>query len=69
MADNPIKALEGKIDQLIALCDELNSENQALKAKGAGWQRERQDLITKKDMARAKVEAMIDRLRSMESES
>ena len=69
MADNPIKALESKIDQLIALCDELNSENRALKAQSAHWQRERQDLITKNDMARAKVEAMIDRLRSMESAS
>ena len=38
-------------------------------AQQAGWQRERQDLITKNDMARAKVEAMLDRLRSMESES
>lgn len=69
MADTPIKALEGKIDQLIALCDELNSENQALKAQSAGWQRERQDLTIKNDMARAKVEAMIDRLRSMEGAS
>jgi cell division protein ZapB len=66
MAENPLKALEKKIDELIALCDELNRENQALKADSANWYRERQDLIEKNEMARSKVAAMIDRLRSME---
>jgi cell division protein ZapB len=66
MADNPLKALESKIDQLIALCTELNRENQTLKADAASWQRERQDLIDKNEMARGKVEAVLDRLRAME---
>ena len=66
MAENQLKTLEQKIDDLIALCNELNSENQMLKADSAGWQRERQDLIDKNDLARSKVEAMIDRLRTME---
>jgi cell division protein ZapB len=66
MAENPIKALEQKIDELIALCNELNRENQQLKAENAGWQQERQDLIDKNELARTKVEAMIDRLRTME---
>ena len=66
MAENPIKALEQKIDELIALCNELNHENQQLKAENAGWQQERQDLIDKNELARTKVEAMIDRLRTME---
>jgi len=66
MAENQLKTLEQKIDDLIALCNELNSENQMLKADSAGWQRERQDLIDKNELARSKVEAMIDRLRTME---
>ena len=66
MADNQLKTLEQKIDELIALCSELNRENQALKADSAGWQRERQDLMDKNELARTKVEAMIDRLRTME---
>jgi len=66
MAEDQLKALEQKIDELIALCAELNRENQALKADSAGWLRERQDLIDKNDMARTKVAAMIDRLRTME---
>jgi len=66
MADNQLKELEKKIDELISLCQELNRENQALKADSAGWQQERQDLMDKNELARNKVEAMIDRLRAME---
>ena len=66
MADNPLKDLENKIDELVALCRELNRENRALKADNALWRDERKDLLDKNDLARSKVEAMIDRLRTME---
>ena len=66
MATNPVKELEKKIDELISLCKELNIENGALKAEIAGWHDERKDLLDKNELARSKVEAMIDRLRSME---
>jgi len=67
MADNELQVLEQKIDELIALCDQLNRENQALKADNAGWQSERQDLLDKNELARTRVEAMINRLRTMEN--
>jgi cell division protein ZapB len=66
MAENQLKDLEHKIDELVSLCRELNRENQALKADSAGWRDERQDLLNKNELARSKVEAMIDRLRTME---
>lgn len=66
MADNQLQLLEQKIDELIALCNELNRENQALKTDSASWHRERQDLIDKNELARTKVETMINRLRTME---
>jgi len=66
MADDQLKELEKKIDELIELCQELNRENQALKADNSGWRTERQDLISKNELARNKVEAMIVRLRAME---
>jgi cell division protein ZapB len=66
MADNSLKDLENKIDELISLCKELNRENRALKAEVAGWRDERRDLMDKNELARSKVEAMIDRLRTME---
>jgi cell division protein ZapB len=66
MAENPLKTLEQKIDELIALCEELGRENRQLRAQSAGWQRERQELIDKNQAARSKVEAMLGRLRAME---
>jgi len=66
MAGKQLKELEKKIDELIALCKELNLENGVLKAEIAGWREERQDLLDKNEIARSKVEAMIDRLRAME---
>jgi cell division protein ZapB len=66
MAENQLKVLEQKIDELISLCSDLNRENQALKADSTSWQRERQALIDKNEVARNKVEAMISRLRTME---
>ena len=66
MADKQLQALAQKIDELIELCNELNRENQLLKAENAGWQQERQDLIDKNELARSKVVAMINRLRTME---
>ena len=66
MAGKQFKELEKKIDELISLCKELNLENGTLKAEVSGWRDERKDLIDKNDLARSKVEAMIDRLRTME---
>ena len=63
------KALEEKIDQLIALCAQLNRENKALKEENLNYQQERRDLIEKNDLARARVEATLQRLRSMEAAS
>jgi len=66
MADNQLQLLEHKIDELIALCQQLNQENQALKADSTSWQAERQDLLGKNELARTRVEAMINRLRTTE---
>ncbi len=66
MADTPLQALESKIDELIALCRDLNRENQRLKVENDNWRHEREDLVSKNELARSKVEAMIARLRSME---
>jgi len=66
MADSQLKFLEQKIDELIALCNDLNRENQSLKADSANWRRERQALIERNELARGKVEAMLGRLRTLE---
>ena len=65
----PLKMLERKVADLILLCDQLNTENRALKVEALSWQREREQLIQKTEMARGKVEAMIERLKTLEQES
>ena len=69
MSDEGLKTLEEKIDQLIALCAQLNRENSALKEENLNYQQERRDLIAKNELARARVEATLQRLRSMEAAS
>lgn len=66
MTDDALKMLESRIDQLIALCSELNRENQRLKAENLNWRQERQDLIDKNDQACERVQATLNRLRSTE---
>jgi cell division protein ZapB len=69
MAENQLKTLEKKIDELIALCNDLNRENQSLKRESMSWQDERLRLVENNELARVKVEAMITRLQTLEQES
>ena len=69
MSDDALKSLEDKIDQLIALCAQLNRENRALKEENLNFQQERRDLIAKNELARERVESTLQRLRSMEAAS
>jgi cell division protein ZapB len=66
MAESQIKLLADKIDQLIALCTQLNEENRQLKAEHEACQRERRDLLEKNEAAGDRVAAMIERLRTLE---
>lgn len=50
-------ALEAKVDELIALCDGLLRENQALRAAHAA-------VLERKDLAATKLDALIGRLRA-----
>ncbi len=61
-----IKALEEKLDELIALYNSIKHENHTLKAKQEELVREKAKLIEKTNLARTRVEAMITRLKSME---
>jgi cell division protein ZapB len=69
MADLQLKALTTKINDLITLCDQLDQENRALKSEAANWGDERDLLVEKTEVARSKVESMIDRLKTLEKEA
>jgi cell division protein ZapB len=62
-----IESLARQVDDLIALCDRLRTENESLKNQQQTLSGERARLIEKNEQARARVEAMISRLKAMES--
>ena len=66
MTDSDI--LEQKLDRLIGLCQQLKRENQALREREAGLVGERGELLEKNEMARQKIETMINRLRNLSAE-
>ena len=52
---------------LVGLCSQLHLENQSLKNQQGNLVEERARLIEKNELARSKVEQMIQRLKSLEA--
>jgi len=64
-----LKKLEVRVEELIRACSQLKSENSSLKVQQEGLVAERTALIEKTELARTRVEAMIGRLKAMETDS
>ncbi len=62
-----LQALEIRVEELIRACSYLKDENKSLKQRQDNLVAERAALIEKTELARARVEAMITRLKSMET--
>ena len=62
-----INRLEEQVSELLDLCKRLNKDNNDLRAQMQHLSGERATLLEQKEQARSQVEAMITRLRSMES--
>jgi len=76
MADNinstfehELKRLEKRVDALVSVCDQLQDENRSLKQRQDVLTSERANLLQKNEQVRARVEAMIGRLKAMEQGS
>lgn len=65
-AESQLRRLEERVDRLIAYCEQLKEENVALRVQQQTLAAQRASLIDKHEMARSRVEAMINRLKSME---
>ena len=63
-----IDNLERRIDELIALCDEFEKKQSAMDLDRDTWLQERTRLLEKNELAKAKIEAMIMRLKSLEQD-
>ena len=66
MDEMDFTALEAKVDDLIALCEGLAKENEELREQQALWQAQRAKLVERNELAKAKIDAMIGRLRSLD---
>lgn len=66
MTDHQFNTLDEKITALIALCAAMKQENQLLRAGQHNWQSERQQLLENNRQAKARLESVLTRLRSME---
>jgi len=64
-----LASFEAKLDHLLKLCERLKLENRHLREKETGWLRERARLVEKNELARTRVEAMISRLKNLETEN
>jgi cell division protein ZapB len=69
MSDHDLQNLEQRVDELIVSCSELSKENRSLRAQQEKLVTERAALIEKTELARTRVEAMITRLKALESGS
>ena len=66
MSSPDLALLEEKIDALIVHCEALVAENRALKAKQQSLTVDRAKLIEKNELAKTRVESMINRLKALE---
>ena len=62
-----LKQLEARVEELIQTCAVLKDENHSLRQHQDNLVNERSKLIEKTETARIRVEAMINRLKAMES--
>jgi len=64
-----LESLETSIDELTHICARLAQENQRLREEQIGLKNERAALLEKTALARTHIEAMINRLKVLESDS
>lgn len=64
-----LKRLEERVNALVKVCDKLQDENRTLKQRQDTLTAERATLLQKNEQVRARVEAMIGRLKAMEQGS
>ena len=58
--------LEKRLDELVVICNQLKEENRSLKERQDALIGDRATLLQKNEQVRARVEAMITRLKAME---
>jgi cell division protein ZapB len=68
MDEIDLKKLENRVDDLIKAVDRLQQENKTLRDSQTSLITERNSLMEKTELAKTRVEAMINRLKAIEDE-
>jgi cell division protein ZapB len=68
MLENELKTLSERIDSLTALSERLLAENRKLRSQESALLAERDELQRKNELAKARVEAIILRLKALEAQ-
>lgn len=66
VAEQELKKLEFRVGELIQTCERLKQENHLLREKNERLSADRLSLAERNELARSRVESMINRLKSME---
>lgn len=69
VAEQELRKLEYRVNELIQTVERLKDENRALRETQQSLVAERASLLEKNELARSKVESMIARLRAMDTVS
>ena len=64
-----LKRIEKRVEELVGICNQLKEENRSLRQRQDMLVSEKAGLLQKNDLVRGRVEAMIERLKSMEHSS
>ena len=65
-AEQELRLLEARLEELLAALQQLGEENRALRQRHELLASEKTSLLNRNDQVRARVEAMIGRLKAME---
>lgn len=69
MSESTLAQIENQLELLIQRFARLREENAILKEKEAQWTNEKARLQEKNELARARIEAMLNRLKQIETET
>lgn len=69
MAEKQLNLLEQRVDDLIGTCRRLKDENLTLRSSRDALLEEKTKLAEKNRMARTRLEAIVDRLKSLDKRS
>ena len=68
MEKDELRQLEQQVDDLLRVSRRMREENMLLKSQQSAWLTERTKLIERTELARGRIDKMVERLKELDSE-